>query len=110
MILHCTPHECKENTSGSVSKGNNKNSENCRGTPCTCHPKVKHIRNTVFRARSNKPRHAEDDGQVFSQLMRIAAVSFHRNINKDVSEESEQKQTHQAVIQLDPAECLGLLG
>ena len=94
----------EENPAGSIAERDHEDRENCPAVPQTCHPEVKHVGHTVFRPAEDEYHHAEEEGEIFAKLMGITLISLDSNINEDVAEDTQQKQTQEAIVQLDLTE------
>ena len=58
----------------------------------------------MFRPAEDEYHHAEEEGEIFAKLMGITLISLDSNINEDVAEDTQQKQTQEAIVQLDLTE------
>ena len=94
----------EENTSGGIAEGDDQDGKNCPTAPETGHPEVEHVGHTVLCPAENEHHHAEEEGEIFAKLMGIAFIPLDGNIDEDVAEDTQQKQTEQTVVQLDLTE------
>lgn len=69
--------------------------------PDVGHGEIKHICHAMLKAAQNEYGHAEEQADVFADLMRIALISVHRDIHQDIAQYGEQKNACEIIGQLD---------
>ena len=91
----------EENAADRIAERDDQDRKDRPAGPKTRHPEVEHVSDTVLCSAENEDHHAEEQGEILPEFMRVAFIALNCNIDKDIAENTQQEETEQTVIQLD---------
>ena len=74
------------------------------------HGDVEHVGHAVFESAEDEHHNAEGEGQVFPQLVGIVLKPVHSNEDQQITEDGQDENADQIIIQFDVHHSLGFLG
>ena len=83
---------------------NEEDAKDCLTAPRARHPEVKHVRDAVLRPAEDEAHHAEEQREILPDLVGVVLVALHGNVDEDVTQKPQEKEAHEAVVQLGRAQ------
>ena len=73
-----------------ISGGDDQDAQDRPCIPCFSHPEIEHVCYAVLCSAQDKHHDAEEQGQVFSQLVGVVFIALHGDIDQDVAQNAQK--------------------